>query len=444
MMKGYLHCRLVDFCFFIIIVLMMPCSNVYAGISLLQYKKSFNDSIPSILTKHVIVAFDDFISPQFSKILLNGTDVKAVLRRAMKDLDVKEGDYYSLLNFSISAYDNDINNLVRPIKDYNRKDIVWKPFKSIEDVLTQNSWTNMIVEQGRNSVGRGAFSLLTGAKAFSLTALPSKGDALVNRTYLLMVTDDNYNGNDDYNKEFSTLWYVNPNCKLSKSTFTNHCREVNLFYKFLYNRKYNIAQSGGSSYDIHVYDVNPQSQVALPAVVNYPANLGLSQTNGGYRLSFDISAASQEYKIKKMQVIYTDCNKKEHIANFGNEKTILINIPNSEVAFMDSLNVMLRGWIIQNDKLYGGLLLSPDDPLLQRLNVCLNLELKNEARLFGIIPIPSLLWFFTDNTTVAVTVWSVITILLLIFFMWWLVRKLIFENTTYRPSNNQIVIKRVR
>ena len=91
----------------------------------------------------------------------------------------------------------------------------------------------MIVSQGRDYVGRGAFSLLTGAKAYALTTVPSKDGKMVNRTYLLMVTDDNYNGNDDYNKEFSTLWYENPNCRLSKTAFTSHCKNVNLFYKFL-------------------------------------------------------------------------------------------------------------------------------------------------------------------------------------------------------------------
>ena len=145
-----------------------------------------------------------------------------------------------------------------------------------------------------------------------------------------------------------------------------------------------------------------------------------------------------------MQVIYIDNKNKEHKTEFANDTTVIINIPNSDIGTQDSLKVFLRGWIQQNDKLYGGLLLSPDDSLSQRLNVSIKLELKNEARLFGIIPIPSLLWSFTDNTNVAVTVWSVISILLLIFFMWWLVRKLIFDNTTYHPNNKQIKIKRIK
>lgn len=405
---------------------------------------SVNDSITGLLTKHVIIAFDDFVLKQFSNYLLEGSIIKSKLRIAMSDLGLRHGDYYSLVNFSISAYNDDINELVRPIKDSKGNELVWRPFKSIEDVLSQNEWTNMIVSQGRDYVGRGAFSLLTGAKAYALTTVPSKDGKMVNRTYLLMVTDDNYNGNDDYNKEFSTLWYENPNCRLSKTAFTGHCKNVNLFYKFLYNKKYNIASSGERSYDVHVYDVNPQSYVALPSVVNYPANLGLRQINDGYQLNFECSTVSQDYIIKKMQVIYIDNKNQEHKTEFANDTTVIINIPNSDIGTQDSLKVFLRGWIQQNDKLYGGLLLSPDDSLSQRLNVSIKLELKNEARLFGIIPIPSLLWSFTDNTNVAVTVWSVISILLLILFMWWLVRKLIFDNTTYHPNNKQIKIKRIK
>lgn len=436
---------------FVLLLTLLPLSHLYAGSIFVQYNinktkqyVSLNDSISNLLTKHVIIAIDDFILPQFRNNLFNGSLIKSKIGRALRDLGLRDGDYYSLVNFSISAYNDDINELVRPIKDYKGNELVWRPFKSTEDIFSQNKWTNMIIVQGRDYVGRGAFSLLTGAKAYSLSTVPSKGGKMVNRTYLLMVTDDNYNGNDDYNKEFSTLWYENPNCRLSKTAFTNHCRDVNLFYKFLYNKKYNIASSGERSYDIHVYDVNPQSYVALPSVVNYPANLGLTQINGGYRLNFDFSAVSQDYIIQKMQVIYYDYKDKEHITEFANDTTVIINIPNSDIGREDSLKILLRGWIQQNDKLYGGILLSPDDPLSHRLNVSIKLGLKNEAQLFGIIPIPSLLWSFTDNTNVAVTVWSVISILFLIFFMWWLVRKLIFDNTTYRPNNNQIKIKRIK
>lgn len=424
---------------------LMPCINVKASWGG-QYnkEKDSNDSISRFLSKHVIIAFDDFVLPQFSNALLDGFGVRENLKKALKDLGLRKGDYYSLVNFSISAYNNDINNLVRPIMDSEGNTIAWRPFESVDDIFKQNTWNDMIVIQGRNYVGGGAFSLLTGAKAYSLTTLASSEGIYVNRTYLLMVTDDNYNGNDDYNKEFSTLWYENPNCKLSKDAFTNHCREVNLFYKFLYNRRYNIQEFGGRSYDVHVYDVNPQSQVALPSVVNYPANLGITQVNGGYRLKFKFSSASQDYILKKFQVIYYDSHGGEHVTEYTSETTATVDIPNNEIRSVDSLKVLLRGWMLQNDTLYGGLLLSPDDPLLHRLNVPLKLELKDEAILFGAIPIPSVLWFFTDDTTTAVTTWSIIVILTLVLFMWWLVRKLIYENTTYKPNNNQILIKRVK
>ena len=430
----------------LLLLMLLPYTSVKAVFLLDQYNRGGkdNDSISKSLSKHVIIAFDDFVLPQFSNALLDGFVVREKIRKALHDLGLKEGDYYSLVNFSISAYDNDINNLVRPIKDSEGNKIIWRPFESADGIFKQNSWNDMIVNQGRNHVGWGAFSLLTGAKAYSLTTLPCSEGCYVNRTYLLMVTDDNYNGNDDYNKEFSTLWYVNSECKLNKEAFTKHCREVNLFYKFLYNKRYNIQESGERSYDVHVYDVNPQSQVALPSVVNYPANLGITQINGGYRLKFDFSSASQDYILKKFQIIYYDRYGNEHTSEYTSEGTAIIDIPNNDISSEDSLKVLLRGWMLQNDKLYGGLLLSPDDPLLQKLNVPLKLELKNEALLFGAIPIPSVLWFFTDNTTMAITTWSVITILLLVLFMWWLVRKLVYDNTTYRPSNNQIVIKRVK
>lgn len=429
-----------------LILILLPYSNVNANFLSYQYNngKSDVDSLSKSLSKHAIIAFDDFVSPQFSNALTDGLGVKENLKRALCDLGLKKGDYYSLVNFSISAFNDNINDLVRPIKDATGNKVTWRPFESVDDVFNQTTWYDMIITQGRNYVGGGAFSLLTGAKAYSLTSLSDNKGKYVNRTYLLMVTDDNYNGNDDYNKEFSTLWYENPYCKLSNDNFTKHCREVNLFYKFLYNSNYTIQKSGNTSYGVHVYDVNPQSQVALPSVVNYPANLGITQVNGGYRLKFKFSSASQDYILKKFQVIYYDSHGGEHVTEYTSETTATVDIPNNEIRSVDSLKVLLRGWMLQNDTLYGGLLLSPDDPLLHRLNVPLKLELKDEAILFGAIPIPSVLWFFTDDTTTAVTTWSIIVILTLVLFMWWLVRKLIYENTTYKPNNNQILIKRVK
>ena len=47
---------------------------------------SVNDSITGLLTKHVIIAFDDFVLKQFSNYLLEGSIIKSKLRRAMSDL----------------------------------------------------------------------------------------------------------------------------------------------------------------------------------------------------------------------------------------------------------------------------------------------------------------------------------------------------------------------
>ena len=98
----------------LLLLMLLPYTSVKAGLLLDQYNrgKTDNDSISKSLSKHVIIAFDDFVLPQFSNALLDGFVVREKIRKALHDLGLKKGDYYSLVNFSISAYDNDINKML--------------------------------------------------------------------------------------------------------------------------------------------------------------------------------------------------------------------------------------------------------------------------------------------------------------------------------------------
>lgn len=396
------------------------------------------------LNKHIIISLDNALSSKYETVLCDQNRIKQAIAKITVDLDLKEGDYYSFVNFGINEYAEDISQLARPIKDAQGKLIVWREFKSVEDMFAQGkSWYDMVLTQGINEInymGR-QFSLLTGAKAYSLSCIPKqKGKKMANKTYLVMITDDQYNGNNDQNTEFNTMY----NTRMSKQEFLTHCRNVAKYYNFHFSHSVLIDHTLSAGYEAFLYEVIPSSSYALGTVVNYPANLGLCRVKGGYRLQFPFETVSNEFLIRCFglhTITYKDGKRVRNIHYFypqDKEASVLVPID----AVSDRLEVEMEGWILQNDSIYGGVLLSPNDPLFSRLHIRQVLTPTNEAKIYGLLPIPDGLWLFTDNCQTAIITWDIICLLVLIAVICFIAYLIFNRLTAYKPNNNIIRLRK--
>lgn len=397
-----------------------------------------------VLNKHVIIALDNALNPKYETVLCDQNRIKQAVAKIVVNLDLKEGDYYSFVNVGINEYSESINKLARPIKDAKGKLIVWREFKNVKDMFSQGkSWYDMVLTQGINEInymGR-QFSLLTGAKAYSLSCIPKqRGEKIANKTYLVMITDDQYNGNNNQNTEFNTMY----NTRMSKQEFLTHCRNVAKYYNFQFSHSILIDSTLEARYEAFLYEVVPSSSYALGAVVNYPANLGLHRVKGGYRLQFPLETVSDEFLIKCLgvHIITSQSGKRVRRTHYfyPQDKEVSVLVPIDAVS--DRLEVEIEGWIYQNDSIYGGVLLNPYDPLFSRLHTRQVLTLTNEAKIYGLLPIPDGLWLFTDDCQTAVITWDIICLLVFIAGIC-LIAYLIFNSiTAYRPNNNIIRLRK--
>ncbi len=397
------------------------------------------------INKHVIIAFDNALPKEYAKSLKDKPLIKSKIARAICDLRLKEGDYYSMVNFGISKYDSNIKKLARPIKDNHGTPIVWREFVNTYDMFSQNSWYDMIERQGLSLLQEqgGPFSLLTGAKSYVINSvcLPDERVA-ANKTYLVMVTDNYYNGNDDQNKEFDKM----TGTSMNKKDFLEQCYNVaaNLSFRYIKDNTIMINDClKDAAFQVYVYEVVPAILVSLNSIVDYPANMGIERVNGGYRMRFDFKSASDKHILKRLMLnVIGKNNKSFRSYQFDGDGRADIMLPISH--FEDCVKIEMSAWLLQKDNVYNGALLSPHDSNFTRLNVSLSHKLKNEVYFFGLVPIPDWMWAFTNNWHTAVIVWDLIALLTVIaimcFFMHWLIR----INTTYQPNNNMIKIKRIK
>lgn len=395
------------------------------------------------INKHVIIAFDNALPYEdYRNALKNKDRIESTISELIIDMQLQKGDYYSLINFGISANAPNINKLARPIIDRNGNKIIWREFDNISKMFTQGSWFNMVYSQGISLITNDGspFSLLTGAKAYSISCLSKpEGKKVACKTYLVMITDDHYNGNDDQNKEFDQMKAT----RMNKTEFLNQCYDVAKYFNFRYSKAVVIDKSYATgALQAFLYEVVPAMSVSLNSVVDYPANMGLTRVNGGYRLAFDFKSVSDIHRLKCLKLSIIDKNGNRNSYTYNDNGRVEIMLPMSD--FKDSVVVEMSSWLLQIDGVYNGALLSPKDKEFQRLNVRLIHALKNEVYLFGLLPIPDWMWAFTNDWHKAVITWNLLTLSLVVILMWYLVLWLIRINTTYIPDNKKLTIKRIK
>lgn len=401
--------------------------------------------------KHVIISFDTAI-PDFATELRNRSLMENSLQSVLNKIELTEDDYISLVNFGISQKSKNLRELSRSIKDKNGKPMTWLPYTTLSSILSMGkSWQNMIDEQGISYTARdqSAFSILTGSKAYTLLSQRNKAkdDKIAGETYLIMVTDDNYNGCDDINKEFSLMYAP----YLSQNEFLEQCREVAKYYNFYYEKALSnekISVKGNKTYKAMVYKVLPSSNMALSSVVDYPANLGLKRVKGGYKLDFDFQCADGDYLIRKFEVSYkgkkgdkyADCYTYDSKADKyeDNAQHISLLIPHSHIQG-NKLDVDMKVWLQQTDNIYGSAMLNPNSEDFSRLNVSTSLNIKNEAKALGYIPIPDIFWI-GNNVTTQVQIWNLIWVFVIIILLYLLYRHLVKKFSRYVPDNSEITM----
>lgn len=307
----------------------------------------------------------------------------------------------------------------------------------VEPEPVRNSYVGLL-ETLHSQIPYGTFYSITSfAKPYSLMAL--KGKQNTNRTFMVIITDGVYNGNDDYYGEAS--YVKNRFTEEGKNQFKKEIKSVqtNYFCQFIEQRSIN----GGY---VQLYEFIPlQQYFALESVLSFPHNIIAERKKGEYQVKFPIvGIKNDDYKIERLVVTVSsgggDIIFKEEVKP---DKELSINIPNDKVyGMVSSANIEVRAWVKLCDGIYNNTILHPEGSKLQGaegLSRRINIKLEDDAKILGVLPLPNFLFylsFWTSSQTTAANSWAWI----LIFIAIAAVVYIIYKSNIYKPDTKEIKI----
>lgn len=391
-------------------------------------------------THHVIFAINWAPSP-LKQSWIDSQQTFMAIHKMLK-INLKDGknedrvllsnnDYFSIVAFRSSVLRNTLQHFVKPLYTKSGKPYVavCNDNNYIEDILKyRNNWKSLLESYPFDEQGK-AFSLLTVAKPFCLQYF-SKIDTmkLVNRTFLLMVSDRQFNG-DMYN-EINNL----KNYNIESGITPINDNEVYPIY-YAVNQSYFIkhiatqsirfnAGSDPKGY-VELFEYVPlQKNFHLSNVINYPNKIVAKRKRGGYyKCDFTVSYNNNPNYVPQLLELSFNENKIKITPNIFPNKEKDIHLTFKK----DITSLKIKGWVLLHDGVYNATLLSPlpeaqqeagRDGLVDKIEI----EYEKEAQVF-FIPLFDWMWWniFPDDQYVAAFIWEgilvvILAILLLILF----------------------------
>ncbi len=355
--------------------------------------------------------------------------IKSVIPRMLRNNNITEG-YASIQFFSVNENASNLEEYVKNIND---------PFTQFSDV---NYVVDGLLESDFYQYHGNYYSVVTIAKPYSLLKFRDiASDKLIEKTYLILVTDYKYNGNDDF---YGELKHVPRISKDTKESIMNTIQDVqqNYFYKFIAEE--NISRYPRSGY-ISLFEVIPlQQYFSIESVLDFPHKITATRTKDGYKATFKINQLENpNYRFISSEA-FLPVEGHDEIRSVKLNQDAIFDIPERLVEELreDNISINFRTWVQLIDNVYNHTILSPDGDKLQGadgLNRSIKIELEKDAEILGFIPLTDGLYnisFWTNNQNVAAATWGVIFILILLGIMIFI----IWRSTQYRSKNNDVKI----
>lgn len=358
---------------------------------------------------HVIIALDarSELNVNSSNWNYNANIIGYNLSKLLQRNGIERG-IMSTMTYSLASQENDMSK-------YTHKIAVAEDF-TLEDI--NNYWEQL--SETRDEGVR--FSLLSLPKPYCLKAVKVDSEdnsaKLAFRTFLILITDLKYNGNDDFHDE------LRHKPGMSQSLLNKILGEVkvvqqNYFYDFISQ----IKLRGGY---MMLFECIPQQKYfALESVTEYPHNIIAKRTKDGYSLEFEFTSYNNpNYRLLKSEVLVGN----ETVTVHGYNK-VKVLIPSNIWENGDTIHATIKAWVRLLDGIYNRTILSPDGGELQGkegLNKIIVVQREPHAKILWIVPLPDLLFnmsFWTSDQAIAAGVWSILILFALIAFIIYLIGK---------------------
>lgn len=406
----------------------------------------FTNIMANSPSNHYIIAFDRALMDRY-KPIYTSPQVLDKIEEDLKNLGYRRADdYISVVGYTMEAGNPSIERFVRPYKDANGKDVLWRKNQAPSLRSLFINWPTG--QPNHTPLGYPIASMQSLAKPYVVMASVNDSTLRAAQTYMIMVTDEVINGTDN---NFQQEWLNVATCQGADYKKFNIIRP-NVFNRLLkFNEEFNLIETKGnggatrvsldgnttmSGYKIINYEVVPTERPSIYSVTDFPTPLPLKRIRNGYRLDFDTHVISDKYEIVCISIF----NSSKELLGTTSDGKVEILIPGNKIAVGDSLTVTMD--LALKDGLYDGFILSSKTPRnAVGLSSTQEVKEQNEAKILGLIPLTDTMWWFFPNDMYnAVIIWDIIIALILIGTILFLGYRILKRIATYIPDDNTITI----
>ena len=424
-----------------ILLMVFMCVPLTINAGLLLAMSSAKET--AALQNHYIVAFDLSVGVFGTDCNSNGT-LELLESHLKKKGYNADKDYISILGYNLDLEEPDADSIVRFFRDSSNNPILWRKLgkKTLSSLFP--NWPNGKPQNNPYSTYASMQSL---AKPYTVMGTKNNEGITADRTFLVLVTDDDVNGaDDDYFNEWKRIVeLVGVNRKeleRIRETVFSKAKSFNELFSFAqddYKTLVAVDHYGKKKYNITQYEVNPNQLPSINSVSDFPSLLPLKKVKGGFRLNINVSSINKYYKIRDIQIK----NGRDLLLCEANSGKFNDTISSQDIKVGDTLKVSMELYF--EDGMYNGMRISSrNERFRQGLTVEQVVTIPDEAKIMGIMPLTdSLWWWSSDDVFSAVLIWDLIILLILIFVVIYIFYRCFVKINTYNPSNDKIKINKI-
>lgn len=325
-----------------------------------------------------------------------------------------DGDLLSMSYFCFGINDSPDKFISKYV--FRNKSIDLLPCNEVD---FKHIWSEVVNQKREVSIG---YSLISVAKQFSLMKFRNS-DVLTNRTFMIIVTDRKYNGQDFYH-ELGSMVADN----VSSQIISQMRHQCDLVSKNYFLKLIRTSKMPDKSCYIDLYEYIPMQQYfSIESILSYQNPLFAKREKAHYSIPVELKKIDNlNFKLlkSKAELILGDGNDETTYGSFQfdlNHENLIgkFDIP-ANIATSNKLKIRIINWVHFKDSAYGMTVLHPFGSQLQGSNGLIrniNVIVEGKAKIFWLIPMPDFIFkitFWTDNQNIAAMSWTVIVSLLLI------------------------------
>lgn len=407
--------------------------------------------------RHVVVLIDADPAPIYRSYLENGSPLPSIIAKYLQEQKLyRNGDFLTIANYSFNLAETNGKNFstfVTIPSGENKEPLAWMQLKESNPLGSLSSnWASIssgqhIAQQPEGSV-RGSLNSMRLFFTIKNTGVPN-GKSGANSLYIVTISDDLHQGNDNIAGEFRTLFSISNLSTSSKNLLEKQARqisnEVKRNFSFIDTDSKTIATGAFNNgtafpYQMKITEVRAAREPSIQNILHLPAMPELKRVRGGYKLDIKKPQVDSAYTLEKLELTLTSSKGTKTYTSIGG-KGIEVDIPFSEISDKQP-EATLRAWVRLKDGLYNSLVLNPYDKDNQGLAMSQRLVAREEAKIFGVLKVSDTFWppFIKSYDTVVTTYTLLLTIIItiaILIFGYVVLKKI----GTYEPKDKDIKLR---